>query len=703
MDLNWNHEKDKKNLISLDIKLMYFNSISFTSSGLYFSTPYSQTYDYVENAFLSQYYSDSTLIYVVIQSDVALVHLYQTEDIAYLINYYKAYRPYKTLRQNYYNDTLQLALSNIGQFTAYRYAEELSDYFGIDLGLIESCGPNKIALLQSKFEIYGSSRLGQYDAKINRKQSSHVYARKLGAKSYELADHLGNVVATISDKKLHPQDLVVNGNSDIDTSLGFQADVTGRYDYYPFGMEIMSRSGDYSLVDYTTNTYKTEFEGLIKDCSNYDVKKGQMGDYTKECITNTNIYGQIYMDEFFVNQTENEYFRVEIFAPLSEIIPNLDTNGIYTIEVHIDNTQYRSCSAYFDGAIVQPLSQNGTTGGQIRSASDKYFEFVDYTGTAIQAMTVNGKLKLDIRFNKAVKTPYSSYLKIVKIKVIRKYPNTQVALAKRDEAAYTYGFNGMLRDDQISGSGNSYDFGARMYNPRIGRWFGPDPYEKLYAPISPYAFALNSPIKLKDADGNVVTDENGKPITISYSKNKDGSFSATFKLEDGSDVSKTFMENGGRVISTLIQVESGRDVIQKAIDSKNNINIEVSPESKVKKLSDGKTKRKLGTTFNTSETFDTEGNLISTDTKVKIYEGTINDINKNGNGSSVAEQEYSSNKLTQDQKVARTGAHELEHATNPVDNKARIERRTLTEQEHDVARDKGTKVSNEFGKNNKRK
>lgn len=114
------------------------------------------------------------------------------------------------------------------------------------------------------------------------------------------------------------------------------------------------------------------------------------------------------MDEFFVNQTENEYFRVEMFAPLSEIMPNLDANGIYTIEVHIDNTQYRSCAAYFDGAIVQPHSLNGTTGGQIRSASDKYFEFVDYTGAAIQAMTVNGKLKLDIRFNKAVKTPYSS-------------------------------------------------------------------------------------------------------------------------------------------------------------------------------------------------------------------------------------------------------------------------------------------------------
>ena len=207
------------------------------------------------------------------------------------------------------------------------------------------------------------------------------------------------------------------------------------------------------------------------------------------------------MDEFFVNQTENEYFRVEMFAPLSEIMPNLDANGIYTIEVHIDNTQYRSCAAYFDGAIVQPLSLNGTTGGQIRSASDKYFEFVDYTGAAIQAMTVNGKLKLDIRFNKAVKTPYSSDLQIVKIKVIRKYPNTQVALAKRDEAAYTYGFNGYERDDEVKGSGNSYDFGARIYDPRIGRFLSIDPKYKSYPYWSPYLFGANNPIRFIDIYG----------------------------------------------------------------------------------------------------------------------------------------------------------------------------------------------------------
>src|SRR5690606_28578426 len=32
---------------------------------------------------------------------------------------------------------------------------------------------------------------------------------------------------------------------------------------------------------------------------------------------------------------------------------------------------------------------------------------------------------------------------------------------------YRYGFNGMEKDDEIKGTGNSLDFGARIYDPRL--------------------------------------------------------------------------------------------------------------------------------------------------------------------------------------------------------------------------------------------
>ena len=67
---------------------------------------------------------------------------------------------------------------------------------------------------------------------------------------------------------------------------------------------------------------------------------------------------------------------------------------------------------------------------------------------------------------------------------------------------YLYGFNGMLKDNQIKGSGNSYDFGARMQDPRIGgRFFSLDPRIKEFPFMSPYLFAGNNPIRNVDENG----------------------------------------------------------------------------------------------------------------------------------------------------------------------------------------------------------
>ena len=67
---------------------------------------------------------------------------------------------------------------------------------------------------------------------------------------------------------------------------------------------------------------------------------------------------------------------------------------------------------------------------------------------------------------------------------------------------YPYGFNGMEKDDELKGSGNSYDFGARIYDPRIGRWLSIDPMQKKYPHLSPYNAFENSPIYFNDPTGN---------------------------------------------------------------------------------------------------------------------------------------------------------------------------------------------------------
>ncbi|WP_226180726.1 hypothetical protein [Hymenobacter lucidus] len=88
--------------------------------------------------------------------------------------------------------------------------------------------PGALALREQS--IYGSSRLGQYTPDAARVAlSDGIYTRTVGQKKYELTDHLGNVRAVVSDIKLplrNPEGIL----------LGFQPDLRGYYNYYPFGM-----------------------------------------------------------------------------------------------------------------------------------------------------------------------------------------------------------------------------------------------------------------------------------------------------------------------------------------------------------------------------------------------------------------------------------------------------------------------------------
>lgn len=68
-------------------------------------------------------------------------------------------------------------------------------------------------------------------------------------------------------------------------------------------------------------------------------------------------------------------------------------------------------------------------------------------------------------------------------------------------SSYRYGFNKMEKDNEIKGDGNSYDFGARIYDPRLGRWLSLDPLMEKYPALSPYNFCANNPIIFIDVDG----------------------------------------------------------------------------------------------------------------------------------------------------------------------------------------------------------
>ena len=78
-----------------------------------------------------------------------------------------------------------------------------------------------------------------------------------------------------------------------------------------------------------------------------------------------------------------------------------------------------------------------------------------------------------------------------------------------------YKFSGKELQTIAHESFNYLDFGARMYDPVLGRWSSVDPLAERYYNTSPYAYVLNNPIKYFDPNGmSTHTDLFGKVVAV---------------------------------------------------------------------------------------------------------------------------------------------------------------------------------------------
>jgi RHS repeat-associated protein len=135
---------------------------------------------------------------------------------------------------------------------------------------------NNGELTETEVHLYGSSRLGINTLNTNVQNVLYPEVVSLpglgsgintnfirGKKFFELSNHLGNVLATVSDKKLG---ISTNGT----TVDHYEADVVSAQEYYPFGMQMPGRG-------FSSSKYRYGFNG--KENDNEVKGEGNQQDY----------------------------------------------------------------------------------------------------------------------------------------------------------------------------------------------------------------------------------------------------------------------------------------------------------------------------------------------------------------------------------------------------------------------------------------
>ncbi len=323
---------------------------------------------------------------------------------------------------------------------------------------------------------------------IGATASNTTYSHTIGNKFFELSNHLGNVLAVVTDKIIFaPEEIqAVDFNGEI---VDFNFDNYASYFYaqgncgalYP---STLLNNGQLQM-NFLADVGCSQYNSLDFNYSTGDCPQNVTFSFDLEFITATKLLMQIRDG----NSASLSVFYVQeghVSFPISATTPNMrikffgrtDDPNIPAI-LNIDNLKIEFQST--------PTCHGGGYIADIAKATD-------YSPFGVE-LYERGFTRDDFRFS----------------------------------------FNGMEKDDEISGKGNSLNFGARMLSPRLGRWFCIDPLFAKYPNLSTYNFAANNPILFQDFDGEdfVVRNKgNQRKVTASLAVLFNGS-SEAFSFNKG--------------------------------------------------------------------------------------------------------------------------------------------------------------------------
>jgi RHS repeat-associated protein len=346
--------------------------------------------------------------------------------------------------------------------------------------------------------------------------SNYQLAHTLGQKQYEVTNHLGNVLSTISDNRYEKM-LGTGSGPTLDTVKIFAPAITASYDYYPFGMLMPGRYLAADTITVSVNILREKY-APSKAYSSLSMPTGASG--LGSAALSTTPEGSLQMEadtieagmERPINLVAGHRSELElktemllgdpVRASVYELV--MDSNqvlrkkeiastiigqeGNYLMDfVPSTDTVYLRVVYHatgYEGTTSESAGGGGAGTGPAGSGGKGYSKIIFTGGTTTEEVTFKS------RYAKIVQNP-TDY--------------------------YRFGFNGQEKVNEIYGRGTHLDFGARYYDSRVGRFFSVDPKVIKFPSQSPYSGFNNNPIIFNDPtgeSGEATIDKQAKTITI---------------------------------------------------------------------------------------------------------------------------------------------------------------------------------------------